>query len=100
MDDNVQSQTAPPQPDAATVAATPAPSPPKYDAILSIPVTVQVVLGATTMPVAGLMKLWRGAVISLDQKVGDPEPAPDTVVAPRFGRVDRRLFDGEGRIHR
>ena len=45
---------------------------PSLDAILSIPVTVQVVLGATTMPVAKLMKLGRGAVITLDQKVGAP----------------------------
>ncbi len=44
----------------------------KYEAILSIPVTVQVVLGSTSMPVASLMKLGRGAVISLDQCVGDP----------------------------
>jgi flagellar motor switch protein FliN/FliY len=42
------------------------------DTILGIPVTVQVVLGTTTMPVARLMKLGRGAIISLDQKVGDP----------------------------
>ena len=41
-------------------------------AILSIPVTVQVVLGSTSLPVAGLMKLARGAVVSLDQRVGDP----------------------------
>ena len=40
--------------------------------ILSIPVTVQVVLGETSMPVAKLMKLQRGAVITLDQKVGAP----------------------------
>ena len=43
---------------------------PSLDAILSIPVTVQVVLGETSMPVAKLMKLGRGAVITLDQKVG------------------------------
>ena len=42
------------------------------NAILSIPVTVQVVLGSTAMPVASLMKLGRGAVIALDQRVGDP----------------------------
>src|SRR5271154_973160 len=41
-------------------------------AILSIPVTVQVVLGSTSLPVAGLMKLARGAIVSLDQRVGDP----------------------------
>ena len=40
--------------------------------ILSIPVNVQVVLGSTSMSVSALMKLGRGAVISLDQKVGDP----------------------------
>lgn len=45
---------------------------PNLDAILSIPVVVQVVLGTTSMPVAKLMKLGRGAVITLDQKVGAP----------------------------
>ena len=48
------------------------PGPPNLGAILSIPVTVQVVLGSTSMPVAGLMKLARGAIVSLDQRVGDP----------------------------
>jgi flagellar motor switch protein FliN len=65
-----------PAPAAAPSAARPAAagpaSPPRYDTILSIPVTVQVVLGGTTMPVSSLMKLGRGAVVSLDQKVGDP----------------------------
>ena len=64
------------EPEAATAFAGPASptpaSPPRYDAILSIPVTVQVVLGTTTMPVAKLMKLNRGAVITLDQRVGAP----------------------------
>ena len=59
-------------PGIASSTAAASASPPKFDAILSIPVTVQVVLGATTMPVASLMKLGRGATISLDQKVGDP----------------------------
>ena len=45
---------------------------PISSAILSIPVTVQVVLGSTSLPVAGLMKLARGAIVSLDQRVGDP----------------------------
>lgn len=45
---------------------------PNLSAILAIPVTVQVVLGSTSMPVSTLMKLARGAVISLDQRVGDP----------------------------
>jgi len=70
MDDSFEPQSATPEPDAP--AAAPAASPPKFDAILSIPVTVQVVLGGTTMPVANLMKLGRGAIVTLDQKVGDP----------------------------
>ncbi|WP_081475859.1 flagellar motor switch protein FliN [Bartonella clarridgeiae] len=40
--------------------------------IMSIPVEVQVVLGSTTMPVATLMDLGRGAVITLDKQIGDP----------------------------
>ena len=41
------------------------------DTILRIPVNVQVVIGSTTLPVSSLMKLGRGAVVPLDQKVGD-----------------------------
>jgi flagellar motor switch protein FliN/FliY len=61
--------------------APPMPEPPvggtkdgvvNYETILKIPVTVQVVLGSTTMPVANLMKLGRGAVVALDQRVGEP----------------------------
>lgn len=47
-------------------------SAPNLNAILSIPVTVQVVLDSTSLPVANLIKLARGAVISLDRRVGDP----------------------------
>lgn len=42
------------------------------DTIMRIPVNVQVVLGAATMPVAALMKLGRGAVVALDHRVGEP----------------------------
>lgn len=57
--------------------ATPAAGGPELDspnlnAILSIPVTVQIVLGSASLPIASLMRLARGAVISLDQRVGDP----------------------------
>ena len=45
---------------------------PNLDTILRIPVTVQVVLGSAVMPVANLMKLGRGTVIPLDQRVGEP----------------------------
>ena len=40
--------------------------------IMRIPVTVKVVLGSATMPVANLTQLGRGAVIALDRRVGDP----------------------------
>ena len=50
----------------------PVTGPSHLGAILSIPVTVQVVLGSTSLPVSGLMKLARGAIVSLDQRVGDP----------------------------
>ena len=42
------------------------------DLIMRIPVTVKVVLGSATMPVAHLTKLGRGAVIPLDRRVGEP----------------------------
>jgi flagellar motor switch protein FliN len=47
-------------------------SKPNLDLIMGIPVDVQVVLGGTTMPVANLMKLGRGAVVTLDKQIGDP----------------------------
>jgi flagellar motor switch protein FliN/FliY len=40
--------------------------------VMRIPVTVKIVLGSATMPVANLMKLGRGAVIPLDRRVGEP----------------------------
>jgi flagellar motor switch protein FliN/FliY len=42
------------------------------DMIMRIPVTVQIVLGTATMPVANLAKLGRGAVVPLDRRVGEP----------------------------
>ncbi len=41
------------------------------DSIADIPVEVSAVLGSTTMPVSQLLKLGRGAVITLDRKVGE-----------------------------
>jgi flagellar motor switch protein FliN/FliY len=40
--------------------------------VMRIPVTVKIVLGSATMPVANLMRLARGAVIPLDRRVGEP----------------------------
>jgi flagellar motor switch protein FliN len=53
----------------------------RNDLILSLPVSVQVVLGSTSLPVSKLLKLGRGAVITLDQHVGDPV---DIVVSGRI----------------
>lgn len=39
---------------------------------MRIPVTVQVVLGSAMMPVSNLLKIGRGAVITLDRRVGEP----------------------------
>ncbi len=41
------------------------------ESIADIPVEVSAVLGRTTMPVSQLLKLGRGAVITLDRKVGE-----------------------------
>lgn len=43
-----------------------------FETIMRIPVSVKIVLGSATMPVASLMKLGRGAVIPLDRRVGEP----------------------------
>jgi flagellar motor switch protein FliN/FliY len=44
----------------------------KLESILRIPVVMQVVVGSVTMPVSNLMKLGRGAVVPLDQRIGEP----------------------------
>ena len=49
-----------------------APASRNLEMVMRIPVTVKIVLGSATMPVANLMKLGRGAVIPLDRKVGEP----------------------------
>ncbi len=54
--------------------------------IMRIPVTVKVVLGSATMPVANLTQLGRGAVIALDRRVGEPV---DVVVNGRDDRARR-----------
>jgi flagellar motor switch protein FliN/FliY len=44
----------------------------KLESILRIPVVMQVVVGSVTMPVSNLLKLGRGAIVPLDQKIGEP----------------------------
>jgi flagellar motor switch protein FliN/FliY len=57
---------------AATAEATASGEPLNLDAVMRIPVTIQVVLGSASMQVANLMKLRRGAVVPLDHRVGEP----------------------------
>jgi len=52
--------------------AVESPVSPNLDVVMRIPVTVKIVLGSATMPVASLVKLGRGAVIPLDRRVGEP----------------------------
>lgn len=57
----------------AAAAASPAGQRPRHlETVLQIPVSVKIVLGSATMPVANVLKLGRGAVVPLDRKVGEP----------------------------
>lgn len=44
----------------------------ELDAVFDVPVTVQAVLGRSTMDVGELMKLKSGHIIELDRRVGEP----------------------------
>lgn len=59
-------------PYAANVAAAAGTDGLSLDTIMRIPVTVKIVLGSASMPVAALLKLGRGALIPLDRKIGEP----------------------------
>ncbi|MEX0346175.1 MAG: flagellar motor switch protein FliN [Rhizobiaceae bacterium] len=48
--------------------------------IMSIPVSIDVVLGTTEMPVHQLMALKRGTTVTLDRRIGEPV---DVVVSGR-----------------
>ena len=54
------------------VKAAPGQKPRHLETVLQIPVSVKIVLGSATMPVASVLKLGRGAVVPLDRKVGEP----------------------------
>lgn len=59
--------------DAIRAAATHVNQKPRHlETVLQIPVSVKVVLGSASMPVASVLKLGRGAVVPLDRKVGEP----------------------------
>lgn len=57
---------------AAAAAGSAGQRPRHLDTVLQIPVSVKIVLGSATMPVANVLKLGRGAVVPLDRKVGEP----------------------------
>lgn len=59
-----------PQGEKAAAASQAVPS--NLDMVMRIPVSVKVVLGSASMPVAKLLKLGRGAVVPLDRRVGEP----------------------------
>lgn len=72
----------------------PKPAPDPFGAVGRIPVQVQIVLGETTMAVADLVALGRGAVVALDRRIGEPV---DIVVNGRVvARGDLRILEGEG----
>lgn len=62
----------PPQPSMGGGSADVGASTRNLEMVMRIPVTVKIVLGSATMPVANLVKLGRGAVIPLDRKIGEP----------------------------
>jgi flagellar motor switch protein FliN/FliY len=62
--------------------------------VMRIPVSVKIVLGSATMPVANLVALGRGAVIPLDRRVGEPV---DVVVNGRVvARGEVVVMDEDG----
>jgi flagellar motor switch protein FliN/FliY len=64
------------------------------DMVMRIPVSVKIVLGSATMPVANLVALGRGAVIPLDRRVGEPV---DVVVNGRVvARGEVVVMDEDG----
>lgn len=42
------------------------------EAMLNVPLSVQIVLGTTKLPVSQVLKLSRGSVIELDKHIGEP----------------------------
>lgn len=42
------------------------------ETVMRIPVSLKILLGSVTMPIAQLAKLGRGAIIPLDRRVGEP----------------------------
>lgn len=65
---------------------------PSLGPLLDVPVTVEAVLGGTSMAVEDLLRLGAGSVIEIDRRVGDPV---DLVVSGRvIARGELVLIDG------
>ena len=64
--------TAQSEPSMEASRGAPGQKPRHLETVMQIPVSVKVVLGSATMPVASVLKLGRGAVVPLDRKVGEP----------------------------
>ncbi|MDQ2106190.1 flagellar motor switch protein FliN [Azospirillum isscasi] len=71
LEDDAKPAEKPAEKDAAGIPAA-APAGGSMNAIYNVPVDVQVVLGRTSMLVAQLLKLGRGAVVELERKVDEP----------------------------
>ena len=69
--DGQPAQTGQPLLETGTQAEEPRRSGTDLAAVYDVPVTVQAVLGKSTMEVSELLKLGRGAVVELDRKVGE-----------------------------
>lgn len=63
------------------------------DALFSIPVTLQVVIGTARLPISQIAELQPGAVVSLDQKLGTPVTI--LVNGRDVARGDLFVFEGE-----
>ena len=64
-----------------------------YDLVMDIPIDMQIVLGNSRLPVAGLMNLAEGSLIALDRRIG--EPVDILVNGRHFGRGEITVLDGE-----
>lgn len=64
------------------------------DALLAIPVTLQVVIGTARLPVSQIAELRPGAVVNLDQKIGTPVMI--LINGREVARGDLFVLEGEG----
>lgn len=74
----------------------PAAAPELPDSILQIPVTVQVVLGSTRLPIGKVAELHAGSAVTLDQKLG----APVTILVNGREVAKGELFVLDGEMDR